>query len=244
MTDFLQDILENNNYELYHHGILGQKWGVRRYQNPDGSLTPRGKKRLYEKDGQLNKRGKKLYVGKYGALTDAAKERYYPDADAMKKPYKELETATKNLIKSAENGFYKKRDEVSKLYDKADTVLDRGIDRDNVDWDKVHSIEADAKTKEAALKKEIGTTNDLYDRQAVYDWLKKNDSPAVTAYINARNEFGNKMLQSYNKTGAKDISPDLESYISRFEESFYDRGHNTNDVWNMFDRNDKYRDER
>lgn len=33
------------NYELYHHGILGQKWGVRRYQNPDGTLTEEGKKR-------------------------------------------------------------------------------------------------------------------------------------------------------------------------------------------------------
>lgn len=33
-------------YELYHHGILGQKWGVRRYQNKDGSLTPAGKKRV------------------------------------------------------------------------------------------------------------------------------------------------------------------------------------------------------
>lgn len=31
--------------ELYHHGVKGQKWGVRRYQNADGSLTPAGKKR-------------------------------------------------------------------------------------------------------------------------------------------------------------------------------------------------------
>lgn len=29
--------------ELYHHGIKGQKWGIRRYQNPDGSLTEAGK---------------------------------------------------------------------------------------------------------------------------------------------------------------------------------------------------------
>ena len=31
--------------ELMHYGVLGQKWGVRRYQNPDGTLTPEGKQK-------------------------------------------------------------------------------------------------------------------------------------------------------------------------------------------------------
>lgn len=34
-----------NNQYLYHHGIEGQKWGVRRYQNSDGSLTSAGRQR-------------------------------------------------------------------------------------------------------------------------------------------------------------------------------------------------------
>lgn len=34
--------------ELYHHGIKGMKWGRRRYQNKDGSLTPAGKKKARE----------------------------------------------------------------------------------------------------------------------------------------------------------------------------------------------------
>ena len=39
--------------ELYHYGVKGQKWGVRRYQNSDGSLTPAGRRRYGVGSGQI-----------------------------------------------------------------------------------------------------------------------------------------------------------------------------------------------
>lgn len=47
-------LLKNGDFistdELYHFGIKGQKWGVRRYQNSDGTLTDAGRKRLDKSD--------------------------------------------------------------------------------------------------------------------------------------------------------------------------------------------------
>lgn len=42
--------LNGNSNELYHWGIKGMKWGVRRYQNPDGTLTAAGKQRYSDGD--------------------------------------------------------------------------------------------------------------------------------------------------------------------------------------------------
>lgn len=49
--------------ELYHHGIKGQKWGVRRYQNKDGTYTSAGKKRRQAENysKQQRTRDRKIY---------------------------------------------------------------------------------------------------------------------------------------------------------------------------------------
>ena len=64
--------------ELYHHGIKGQKWGVRKYQNTDGSLTKAGKIRYGEPgssgrqvritsgNGNIHRRGDALGTGPVG----------------------------------------------------------------------------------------------------------------------------------------------------------------------------------
>ena len=59
------------NYdELYHHGVKGQKWGRRRFQNPDGSLTQEG----YQHYG-MNPDGSRYRKGHYSKSTVSGSKR-------------------------------------------------------------------------------------------------------------------------------------------------------------------------
>lgn len=50
--------------ELYHYGIKGMRWGVRRFQNKDGSYTAKGKKRYSSKNEPEHDDYKKAHSGK------------------------------------------------------------------------------------------------------------------------------------------------------------------------------------
>lgn len=50
----------SNYYELYHHGVKGQHWGERRWQNEDGSLTPAGREHYGIKAKRLEKKADEM----------------------------------------------------------------------------------------------------------------------------------------------------------------------------------------
>lgn len=81
--------------ELYHHGIKGQRWGIRRFQKKDGSLTTAGKKR-YDDTPELNKQKQ---------MMESAKARYAKSKDAYDKVYDDYASSkvrNRNAVDKAE----------------------------------------------------------------------------------------------------------------------------------------------
>lgn len=91
-----------NEYELYHHGTKGMKWGVRRYQNKDGSLTPAGQKR-YDRDQRENagkKKGNRVGAADPDRWVREDMERSKKVADAGSHMTNELKRINENSMRS------------------------------------------------------------------------------------------------------------------------------------------------
>lgn len=56
--------------ELYHYGVKGMKWGVRRYQNKDGTLTAAGKRRAVKQENKQRRKDRKQALKNRRNLSD------------------------------------------------------------------------------------------------------------------------------------------------------------------------------
>ena len=97
----------NQNDELLHYGVKGQKWGIRRYQNPDGTLTSEGRKRAKQEYRADNKEAFRLgkaatNYGKAAVISTDRALKYAKKADeALQKDPNGLNASTLRKIARA-----------------------------------------------------------------------------------------------------------------------------------------------
>ena len=165
----------NHDYELMHYGVKGMKWGVRRYQNADGSYTKAGQRRNAKIIKNLRKNNSYRLggaVGKDATITSAADE-----VRSFARKLKNAEYKSTKILNKRESEDWKK---YSDFYRK------NGRDPTKKEFE---SIKQSTYKK---YKKDIENS-------------KKEEDKARTEYNTAVKQVLNKYLGQYANTPIKDI---------------------------------------
>lgn len=179
---------------LIHHGIKGQKWGVRRFQNEDGSVTPAGAERYYSGKKKYDKQIRKAEKFESKVMTARAKNRSKMESKFDKKitkyqkkidsydPIKEglkdkkgRDILTKDDVQKSIDAIQKKLDDVTNRRKEAVTDWDDATDSIQKGFDKYKQT---IKNYTDAIKME--DLDDTYGYSREY-------SDAVNSFISQRN---------------------------------------------------------
>lgn len=129
---------QKNDY-LSHHGVLGQKWGIRRYQNKDGTLTDSGKKHYYKESLRADKKLRKELESKVYASSKLA-DAYYKKGNYYAKKYakavakdptesnpktQRLRNTFTTLAADAEYWDHYNHEQMGKLGDQVQSMIDK-----------------------------------------------------------------------------------------------------------------------
>lgn len=126
--------------ELYHFGIKGQKWGVRRYQNEDGTWTAAGKERYGR--GSKNKESTKSHADRF-------KEKYNSIGESMRRERMNLESKRNNYIDSEikKRTGYSKKEAYEKAREQSRDINSGKLKYEDSLWARISDIENESYRK-------------------------------------------------------------------------------------------------
>lgn len=182
------------NNELYHHGILGQKWGVRRFQNPDGSLTEDGKRRYRSTSIRsyiARKRNEKVDKS-FKQWNENSKKR--ADAIELGKERNRFEREYQNNKTHENRDAYRKANSEYKKAFRENTTYRKGQIKSEVEKDKSRKYLSEAKQIEKKLKTDPNNRDLQKQYQKLmnqHDIAREKGRRAPEAYANRSKAIAN-----------------------------------------------------
>ena len=191
--------------ELYHHGVKGQKWGIRRYQNADGTLTSAGKARYYNTDGSLTKAGRKWqlkqmrtyrrekmanYRSRQVGLSNDEKaeyakhKKYLNDTENTQKFINDMYGRNGEKARKAHSEFYLDNDQIRSRYDSnhkvysalnAAAAVNANVVKDRRKYSEQRISDLERKINSESRKRTDQALRDKYGNELVSE-LKKSDT--------------------------------------------------------------------
>ena len=193
------------NY-IAHHGILGQKWGVRRYQNEDGTLTPEGRERYQEKEYKLARKTQaRGYRSNYDRMRDYSEKSSTVAARAkelnsLAKEYRNIDDELFEYEIAFEGEVNKRAFEKAKKDPNWDVSDPHGMTKHNdrlFEWYKIEdNTEEEVFSEHAKKDKQLG------------DLLKRR-SDALKAYKQKRKELADDIIGNYGDIKISGLGTDM-----------------------------------